>query len=272
MILHIARGETWRAALIGGTYADDVPERTPFLHCSTGRQVRIPWRTLGATTEDLVLLLIDEHAIAAPVHYEAAVAGEESFPHVYGSIPMSAVAATEPIEARMATALALPPRIARLLAAARGDSPPGVDEWHHLEYTVSTDGSRIDRDCVHEFLSHHAYWSTGIPRDVMEMALSNSLCFGLFTPAGDQAGFCRVVTDHATYGYLADVFVLPEHRGLGLAHWLVRCAVDHPELAGLRSWQLGTRDAHGIYEQLGWHAADPARWMARSVAPADIYG
>jgi GNAT superfamily N-acetyltransferase len=106
----------------------------------------------------------------------------------------------------------------------------------------------------------------------MEVALSNSLCFGLSSPSGDQAGFCRVVTDYATYGYLADVFVLPEHRGFGLGLWLVQCAVDHPDLAGLRSWQLGTRDAHGLYEQLGWSAADPARWMARSVAPSDIYG
>ncbi len=267
MILHIARGETWRAALIGGIY-----ESPPFVHCSTGRQVRIPWRALYAGTEDLVLLLIDESAIGAPVHYEATVAGEEAFPHVYGSIPVSAVVTAEPLEPGMATALALPARITRLIAAARGDSPPGIDEWHHLEYTVSTDRTRIDTDCVYEFLSHHAYWSTGIPRDVMERALSNSLCFGVYTPAGDQAGFCRVVTDYATYGYLADVFVLPEHRGLGLGLWLVQCVVDHPDLAGLRSWQLGTRDAHGIYQRLGWNAADPARWMARTVAPADIYG
>jgi uncharacterized protein (DUF952 family) len=267
MILHIARGETWRAALITGAY-----ESPPFIHCSTGRQVRIPWRTMFAGAEDLVLLLIDEQAIDAPVHYEATIAGEEAFPHVYGSIPVDAVVAAEPIDPHMATALALPPRIARLLAAARGDSPPGVDEWHHLEYTVSTNRSLIDMDCVYGFLSRDAYWSTGIPLDVMEVALSNSLCFGLSSPSGDQAGFCRVVTDYATYGYLADVFVLPEHRGFGLGLWLVQCAVDHPDLAGLRSWQLGTRDAHGLYEQLGWSAADPARWMARSVAPSDIYG
>src|SRR5579862_5380958 len=267
MILHIARGETWRAALTTGVY-----ETPPFIHCSTGRQVRIPWRTLYATDEDLVLLLIDEDSIDAPVRYETAVAGEESFPHVYGAVPARAVVAAESIDPGMATAIALPPRITRLIAAARGDSPLGVDEWHHLEYTVSTDHSRLDMGCIHEFLSRDAYWSNGIPRDVMELALSNSLCFGLLSPSGDQAGFCRVVTDRATYGYLADVFVLPEHRGLGLGLWLVQCAVDHPDLAGLRSWQLATRDAHGIYERLGWRAADPARWMARSVAPSDIYG
>jgi uncharacterized protein (DUF952 family) len=267
MILHIARGETWRAALMSGIY-----ETPPFVHCSTGRQVRMPWRALYAGIEDLVLLLIDEKDIDAPVQYEATVAGEEAFPHVYGSIPVSAVEAAEPLEPGMATALALPARITRLIAAARGDSPPGIDEWHHLEHTVSTDRTRIHVDGVYAFLSRHAYWSTGIPRDVMERGLSNSLCFGLYTPAGDQAGFCRVVTDYATYGYLADVFVLPDYRGLGLGLWLVQCVVDHPDLAGLRSWQLGTRDAHGIYERLGWKAADPGRWMARAVAPSDIYG
>jgi uncharacterized protein (DUF952 family) len=266
MILHVAPGEMWRTALTSGHY-----DSSPFVHCSTGRQVRIPWRTLYATTDDLILLLIDDGAIDAPVRYEAAVAGEEAFPHVYGPIPVQAVVAAEPIEPWMASALALPPRITRLLVAARGDDPPGVDEWHHLEYTVSTDRTRIDIDTVFRFLSRDAYWSTGIPRDVVEIALNNSLCFGLYSPAGDQAGFCRVVTDRATYGYLADVFVLPDHRDLGLGLWLVQCAVDHPELAGLRSWQLGTRDAHGIYERLGWRAADPARWMARTVAPSDIY-
>jgi uncharacterized protein (DUF952 family) len=266
MILHIARGDAWRAAQSSGVY-----ESAPFIHCSTGRQVRIPWRTLYADAEDLILLLIDEDAVDAELHYEATVAGEEAFPHVYGAIPVSAVVAAEPLEPGMATALALPARITRLIAAARGSSPPGVDEWRHLEYTVSTDRTRIDVNTVYEFLSREAYWSTGIPRDVMETALRNSLCFGLYTPAGDLAGFCRVVTDYATYGYLADVFVLREHRGLGLGLWLVQCVVDHPGLAGLRSWQLGTRDAHGIYERLGWKAADPGRWMARTVAPSDIY-
>lgn len=127
-------------------------------------------------------------------------------------------------------------------------------------------------DRVHGFLSRDAYWSSGIPHDVLVVAFANSLCFGLYAPDGEQAGFCRVVTDRATYGYLADVFVLPGHRGRGLGLWIVQCAVDHPELAGLRSWQLGTRDAHKMYGRLGWRAADPARWMSRSVAPSDIYG
>jgi uncharacterized protein (DUF952 family)/ribosomal protein S18 acetylase RimI-like enzyme len=272
MILHIARGDHWRAALQSGMYDPTVADGSPFIHCSTGRQVRTPWRTLFAEATGLVLLLIDESAIDSPVRYEAPAPGEDGFPHVYGPIPVSAVVAAEPLDPGMATATALPPRIARLIAAARGDCPPDIDEWHHLGYTVSTDQSRIDLDRLHEFLSHDAYWSTGIPRDLLETAFAHSLCFGLSAPDGAQAGFCRVITDRATYGYLADVFVFPEHRGRGLGLWLVQCAVDHPELSGLRSWQLGTRDAHGVYERLGWRAADPARWMARTVAPSDVYG
>ena len=208
----------------------------------------------------------------ASVRYEATTAGEDAFPHVYGPIPTSAVGAAEPLAPGMAAATALPPRIARLLAAARGNSPPGIDEWRHVSYTVSTDRARIDMDRVHGYLTRDAYWSTGIPPDVLEQALSNSLCFGVYAPDGAQAGFCRVITDRATYAYLADVFVFPEHRGPGLGMWLVQCAMDHPELAGRRSWQLGTRDAHTIYERFGWRSADPSRWMARGVAPSDIYG
>jgi uncharacterized protein (DUF952 family)/GNAT superfamily N-acetyltransferase len=272
MILHIAEGEAWRAAAVTGVYDCRLAQGIPFIHCSTGRQVRTPWRTLYAQATDIVLLLIDESVLESPVRYEAPSDGENSFPHVYGPIPVNAVVATESLEPSMATAVALPPRITRMLVAARGNSAAGVDEWRHLGYTVSTDRARIDMDRVHEYLSREAYWSTGIPRDALEVAFANSLCFGLYAPDDEQAGFCRVVTDRSTYGYLADVFVLPRHRSRGLGVWIVQCAVDHPELSGLRSWQLGTRDAHGMYERLGWRPADPGRWMSRSVAASDIYG
>ena len=250
---------------VSGSY-----EPPPFIHCSTGRQVRIPWRTLLSTQDDLVMLLIDESVIDAPVRYEARRRRGCLPPRVRTDSGAGVVTA-EPLEPGMATAVAS-------RRASRGSSPRPAATAHPVSTSGGTSGTpcrriaRASSQSVHGYLSRDAYWSTGIPRDVLERALSNSLCFGLYTPDGDQAGFCRVVTDHATYGYLADVFVLPEHRGLGLGLWLVQCAVDHPELAGLRSWQLGTRDAHGIYERLGWRAADPARWMSRSVAASDIYG
>jgi GNAT superfamily N-acetyltransferase len=88
-------------------------------------------------------------------------------------------------------------------------------------YTISTDRSRLDLDAIHGYLTGEAYWSLGLPRDVMERSFQNSLCFGLYGPDGAQAGFGRVVTDRATFAYLADVFVFAGHRGRGLGKWLV---------------------------------------------------
>lgn len=271
MILHIAKREEWRSAVDSGQYLPATPAASAFIHCSTGRQIRGPWRELFAGAEDLALLLIDEREIGAAVLYEAMADGEDLFPHAYGPIPVTAVVAAEPLVQGHATAVGLPPRIARLIAAARGNGPPGIDEWRHLHYIVSTDPARLDRGRIHDYLCGEAYWSRGVPREVMETAFANSLCFGVYAPDGKQAGLCRVVTDQATYAYLCDVFVLPEHRGLGLGVWAVRCSIEHPDLAGVRSWQLATRDAQGVYERFGWKAADPARWMSRAIDAADLY-
>ena len=115
---------------------------------------------------------------------------------------------------------------------------------------VTTDPAEIDREIVYGFLSQ-SYWAKGIPRDVLERAIANSLCFSLFD--GDaQVGFARVATDRATFAYLADVFVLPTHRGRGLSKLLMETIIAHPDLQGLRRWVLITRDAHGLYARYGW--------------------
>jgi GNAT superfamily N-acetyltransferase len=132
-----------------------------------------------------------------------------------------------------------------------------------LGYEISTDPARLDLDLIHRFLSREAYWSPGVPRDVVERALANSLCFGLFAPGGAQAGFARAVTDRATFAYLADVFVLPEHRGRGLGVWLVETVLAHPDLQGLRRIELATVDAHGLYERFGF---EPLRRVERFLA------
>jgi GNAT superfamily N-acetyltransferase len=138
---------------------------------------------------------------------------------------------------------------------------PGV-----LGYSISTDPNRLNRALVHRWLSEVSYWARGRPRDVQDRAIDGSLCFGLYAPDGAQAGFARAVTDYATYGWLADVFVLEEHRGRGLGLWLVRTAVEHPELRGLR-WHLMTDDAHSLYAVLGFTAAPhPERLMVRGDA------
>ena len=115
---------------------------------------------------------------------------------------------------------------------------------------VTTDPARIDREIVYRFLSQ-SYWSSGIPRDVFERSLANSLCFSLYDDR-EQVGFARVVTDRATFAYLADVFVLPADRGRGLARLLMDAVVAHPDLQGLRRSILITRDAHGLYARYGW--------------------
>ena len=135
-------------------------------------------------------------------------------------------------------------------------------------YSVSTDPSRIDVSVIHGYL-RRAYWCEGIPRQTVERAIRNSLCFGLFDRER-QVGFARVVTDYATYAYVCDVFVLESHRGHRLATWLMQCVTSHPNLQGLRRWCLKTRDAHRLYENVGFERTRiPDRYMDR-VRP-DIY-
>jgi len=119
-------------------------------------------------------------------------------------------------------------------------------------YDLSTDPTRLQPAVIHGYLMNHSYWAKGIPFEIVQRSLENSLCFGLYH-GETQVGFARVVTDRATFAYLADVFVLPEHRGRGLSKWLVQTILAHPDVQGLRRWQLGTADgrklAHpGIYQ------------------------
>lgn len=126
--------------------------------------------------------------------------------------------------------------------------------------TVTTDPTKLDFEVVYGFISR-SYWATGIPREVLARALAGSLCFSLFDAAA-QIGFARVVTDRATFAYLADVFILEKHRGRGLSRLLMEAIVAHPDLQGLRRWVLVTRDAHGLYAKYGFNQlAAPAGYM-----------
>ena len=130
-----------------------------------------------------------------------------------------------------------------------------------MSYEISTDTGRLDRAVIHRFLSEESYWARGVPRDVVDRAIENSLCFGLYHD-DVQVGFARAVTDRAAIAYLADVFVLPEHRGKGLGKWLIEEVLAHPDLQGLRRFFLGTEDAHSLYQHFGFRPlANPGRMM-----------
>jgi GNAT superfamily N-acetyltransferase len=118
-------------------------------------------------------------------------------------------------------------------------------------YTISNALQDIDFDALYAFLST-SYWSRGIPRETMERSIRGSLPFVLRDAAGTLAGFARVVTDRATFGYIGDLFVLPEHRGKGLSKRLMEAIMAHPELQDFRRWMLATSDAHGLYEKFGF--------------------
>ena len=135
-------------------------------------------------------------------------------------------------------------------------------------YDISTDSSWLQLDAIHAYLAR-SYWSPGVPRDVVARAIANSLCFGIYLDDA-QVGFARVVTDKATFAYLADVYVLEEHRGRGLSKRLVEAILAHPDLQGLRRWILFTQDAQGLYTQHRWTPyAHPERLMVRDTP--DIY-
>ena len=119
-----------------------------------------------------------------------------------------------------------------------------------LTFEISTDRSRIDVDFVHDFLSRSSYWAAGRPRSVVERSIQNSICFRVYH-LNQQMGFARVITDRATFGYVADVFVIEEFRGRGLAKMLMEAIVAHPELQGLNVMMLVTCDVHELYARLG---------------------
>jgi GNAT superfamily N-acetyltransferase len=137
------------------------------------------------------------------------------------------------------------------------------EEQRRGRYLISTDRSRLDLAVIHEFLTNSSYWAKGRSFETVRRSVANSLPFGLYEEER-QIGFARVVTDYATFAWLADVFVLEEARGRGLGTWLVEVILSHPELRGFRRWTLATKDAHEIYRKFGFSELKrPERWMER---------
>jgi GNAT superfamily N-acetyltransferase len=135
--------------------------------------------------------------------------------------------------------------------------------------TLSFDPARLDLDMIHGFLAT-SYWAAGILRETVARSIAGSLCLGAYAADGAQIGFARVITDRATFAWLADVFVLEAGRGQGIGRAMVQAFMDHPELQGLRRWGLVTLDAHGVYETLGWvRPRHPDRFL--EIVDWDIY-
>ena len=144
----------------------------------------------------------------------------------------------------------------------------GLREWHRDGYSLSTDSSRLELDVVHGFLAE-SYWAAGIPRETVARSIEGSITFGVYH-TDEQVGFARVISDCATFAYLADVFILEAHRGRGLARWMVQCILATPELQGLRRWLLVTRDAHTLYGGLGFtEVKNPEGFM--EIVRRDLY-
>jgi GNAT superfamily N-acetyltransferase len=128
-------------------------------------------------------------------------------------------------------------------------------------YAISTDKSLLDVHAIHDYLSNQSYWAKGRLLESVLCTIEHSICFGLYH-ANKQIGFARVITDQATFAYLADVYVLETHRGRGLSKWMMDYIMNYPKLQNLRRFLLATRDAHTLYEQFGFKPlSKPERWM-----------
>jgi GNAT superfamily N-acetyltransferase len=133
--------------------------------------------------------------------------------------------------------------------------------WQKEAFTISTDKTTLSLAYIHDYLSNHSYWAAGVPFDTVKRSIEGSLCFGVYS-GEQQVGFARVITDKATFAYLADVFIDEAFRGRGLSKWLMEVILGHPELQGLRRFMLATRDAHELYRQYGFTGIDdPSRLM-----------
>jgi len=143
-----------------------------------------------------------------------------------------------------------------------------IVSWHKGAFHISTDKQLLDMDMIHNFLSH-SHWAQEIDRATVEKALSHSLCFGIYRKH-HQLGFCRLVTDYATFAYLSDVFISAEYRGHGLGLWLVQCCMEHPIMGGLRRIMLYTSQAPWLYSKAGFKAINEPN-VVWSISRPDIY-
>ena len=141
----------------------------------------------------------------------------------------------------------------------------GNMKWRKNEFLIDTNKKKLNLDFIHSYLSEHSYWATGRSRETIQRSIRHSLSFGIYdSAANQQIGFGRVITDYATFAWIADVFVIENYRGRGLAKWLMEIMIAHPKLQRFRRWVLATKDAHELYRRYGFvELQKPDRWMER---------
>jgi GNAT superfamily N-acetyltransferase len=136
-------------------------------------------------------------------------------------------------------------------------------KWRKDRFEIDTSRKRLNIDLIHTFLNEESYWATGRSKTTIERSIRNSVSFGIYD-GQKQIGFGRVITDYATFAWIADVFVIEEYRGKGLSKWLMEIMLAHPKLQGFRRWVLATKDAHELYRRYGFiELKRPERWMER---------
>lgn len=232
-----------------------VPGRWPYVRPPSAKEML-------ATT--ILRIRIDE--ASAKVRTGGPVDDEEDYalPVWAGVIPLRIEPKPPIADERLAPGTPLPLHVAAYTtpdAKARGHAHDGVAFERRIGgFTITTDRTLLDLEMIQSFLAN-SYWAAGVSRERLACAIANSLCFGAYDGAL-QVGFARVVTDYATYAYLADVFVVESYRGRAIGKALVAAVVEHPRLQGLRRLMLGTRDAHGLYDKFGFRPVKhPERWM-----------
>ena len=140
------------------------------------------------------------------------------------------------------------------------------------DFYTSTEKSKLDIDMIEDFLSNRSYWAKGRTREKIIRSIENSMCVGVYTAEGRQVGFARVLSDFAVFAWIMDVFVLEDFRRHGLGKLLMKAIMEHPDLQGLERWGLGTKDAHGLYEQFGFQRLkNPETKMEKTNLPVQFY-
>jgi uncharacterized protein len=270
----------YRSAIVVGraTKVEDPEEKLAAMRALVEHVIPDRWAGIRPPSAQEMLatsvLRIPITEASAKVRTGGPIDDEEDYalPVWAGVIPLRLEAKPPVADPRLVPGTPLPLQVAGYRTPdtrAGGHAHDGAaSEYRVHGVTISTDRALLDLDAIHGFLAG-SYWAAGISRETVARSIANSLCFGAYD-GGRHVGFARVISDYATYAYLADVFVAESHRGRGVCKALMAAVVAHPSLKGLRRFMLGTRDAHDLYRRFGFRSVkDPETWM--EIADPEIY-